>query len=27
VFVGDVAEDIRSRLAVNPKSLEREMAG
>jgi NAD(P)-dependent dehydrogenase (short-subunit alcohol dehydrogenase family)/uncharacterized OB-fold protein len=27
VFVGDVAEDIRSRLAVNPKALEREMAG
>ena len=27
VFVGDVAEDIRERLAVNPKALEREMAG
>jgi NAD(P)-dependent dehydrogenase (short-subunit alcohol dehydrogenase family)/uncharacterized OB-fold protein len=27
VFVGDVAEDIRQRLAVNPKALEREMAG
>jgi NAD(P)-dependent dehydrogenase (short-subunit alcohol dehydrogenase family)/uncharacterized OB-fold protein len=27
VFVGDVAEDIRQRLAVNPKVLEREMAG
>ena len=27
VFVGDVAEDIRARLAVNPKALEREMAG
>jgi NAD(P)-dependent dehydrogenase (short-subunit alcohol dehydrogenase family)/uncharacterized OB-fold protein len=26
VFVGDVAEDIRARLAVNPKALEREMA-
>jgi len=26
VFVGDVAEDIRQRLAVNPKALEREMA-
>jgi NAD(P)-dependent dehydrogenase (short-subunit alcohol dehydrogenase family)/uncharacterized OB-fold protein len=26
VFVGDVAEDIRGRLAVNPKALEREMA-
>jgi NAD(P)-dependent dehydrogenase (short-subunit alcohol dehydrogenase family) len=25
VFVGDVAEDIRQRLAVNPKALEREM--
>jgi len=25
-FVGDVAEDIRQRLAVNPKALEREMA-
>jgi short-subunit dehydrogenase len=24
-FVGDVAEDIRQRLAVNPKALEREM--
>jgi NAD(P)-dependent dehydrogenase (short-subunit alcohol dehydrogenase family)/uncharacterized OB-fold protein len=27
VFVGDVAEDIRARLAVNPKALERELAG
>jgi hypothetical protein len=27
VFVGDIAEDIRGRLAVNPKALEREMAG
>ncbi len=27
VFVGDVAEDVRARLAVNPKALEREMAG
>ena len=26
-FVGDVAEDIRQRLAVNPKALEREMTG
>ncbi len=26
-FVGDIAEDIRERLAVNPKALEREMAG
>jgi NAD(P)-dependent dehydrogenase (short-subunit alcohol dehydrogenase family) len=26
VFVGDIAEDIRQRLAVNPKALEREMA-
>jgi NAD(P)-dependent dehydrogenase (short-subunit alcohol dehydrogenase family)/uncharacterized OB-fold protein len=26
VFVGDVAEEIRQRLAVNPKALEREMA-
>jgi NAD(P)-dependent dehydrogenase (short-subunit alcohol dehydrogenase family)/uncharacterized OB-fold protein len=26
VFVGDIAEDIRGRLAVNPKALEREMA-
>ena len=26
MFVGDVAEDIRQRLAVNPKALEREMA-
>jgi NAD(P)-dependent dehydrogenase (short-subunit alcohol dehydrogenase family)/uncharacterized OB-fold protein len=25
VFVGDVAEDIRARLAVNPKALEREL--
>jgi NAD(P)-dependent dehydrogenase (short-subunit alcohol dehydrogenase family)/uncharacterized OB-fold protein len=27
VFVGDIAEDVRARLAVNPKALEREMAG
>jgi NAD(P)-dependent dehydrogenase (short-subunit alcohol dehydrogenase family)/uncharacterized OB-fold protein len=27
VFVGDVAEDVRARLAVNPKALERELAG
>jgi short-subunit dehydrogenase len=27
VFVGDIAEDIRARLAVNPKALEREIAG
>jgi short-subunit dehydrogenase len=27
VYVGDVAEDIRARLAANPKALEREMAG
>jgi hypothetical protein len=26
VFVGDVAEDIRQRIAVNPKALERELA-
>jgi NAD(P)-dependent dehydrogenase (short-subunit alcohol dehydrogenase family)/uncharacterized OB-fold protein len=26
VFVGDVAEDVRARLAVNPKALERELA-
>jgi hypothetical protein len=26
-FVGDIAGDIRQRLAVNPKALEREMAG
>jgi NAD(P)-dependent dehydrogenase (short-subunit alcohol dehydrogenase family)/uncharacterized OB-fold protein len=26
VFVGDIAEDIRARLAVNPKALERELA-
>lgn len=26
-FVGEIAEDIRQRLAVNPKALEREMAG
>ena len=25
VFVGDVAEDVRARLAVNPKAIEREM--
>jgi hypothetical protein len=27
VFVGDVAEDVRARLSVNPKALERELAG
>jgi NAD(P)-dependent dehydrogenase (short-subunit alcohol dehydrogenase family)/uncharacterized OB-fold protein len=27
VFVGDIAEDIRQRLAVNPKALERELSG
>lgn len=27
VYVGDVAEDIRARLAVNPKALERELGG
>jgi NAD(P)-dependent dehydrogenase (short-subunit alcohol dehydrogenase family)/uncharacterized OB-fold protein len=27
LFVGDIAEDIRARLAVNPKALERELAG
>ena len=27
VFVGDIAEDVRQRLAVNPKALERELAG
>jgi NAD(P)-dependent dehydrogenase (short-subunit alcohol dehydrogenase family) len=27
VFVGEVAEDVRARLAVNPKALERELAG
>ena len=27
VFVGDVAHDIRARLAVNPKALERELMG
>lgn len=27
VFVGDIAEDIRARLAANPKALERELAG
>jgi NAD(P)-dependent dehydrogenase (short-subunit alcohol dehydrogenase family)/uncharacterized OB-fold protein len=26
VFVGDIAEDVRQRLAVNPKALEREIA-
>lgn len=26
-FVGDVAQDVRARLAVNPKALERELAG
>lgn len=26
VFVGDVAEDVRARLAINPKALERELA-
>jgi short-subunit dehydrogenase len=25
VFVGDVAQDIRTRLAVNPKAVEREL--
>jgi hypothetical protein len=25
VYVGDVAQDIRARLAVNPKALEREL--
>jgi hypothetical protein len=25
LFVGDIAEDIRARLAVNPKALEREL--
>jgi hypothetical protein len=25
VFVGDVAQDIKARLAVNPKALEREL--
>ena len=25
VFVGDIAEDVRARLAVNPKALEREL--
>jgi len=27
VFVGDIAEDVRARLAVNPKALERELTG
>jgi len=27
VFVGDVATEMRARLAVNPKALERELAG
>jgi NAD(P)-dependent dehydrogenase (short-subunit alcohol dehydrogenase family) len=27
VFVGDIAEDVRARFAVNPKALERELAG
>jgi NAD(P)-dependent dehydrogenase (short-subunit alcohol dehydrogenase family) len=27
VFVGDIADDVRARLAVNPKALERELAG
>jgi short-subunit dehydrogenase len=26
-FVGDVAQDVRARLAVDPKALERELAG
>jgi short-subunit dehydrogenase len=26
VFVGDIAEDVRARLAVNPKALEREIS-
>ena len=25
VFVGDIAQDIRARLAVNPKAVEREL--
>jgi hypothetical protein len=25
MFVGDVAEDVRQRLAANPKALEREL--
>ena len=27
VYVGDVAQDVRARLAVNPKALERELGG
>jgi NAD(P)-dependent dehydrogenase (short-subunit alcohol dehydrogenase family)/uncharacterized OB-fold protein len=27
VFVGDIAQDVRARLAVNPKALERELGG
>jgi hypothetical protein len=27
IFVGDIAEDVRARLAVNPKALERELSG
>ena len=27
VFVGEIAQDVRARLAVNPKALERELAG
>ena len=27
VFVGEIAQDVRQRLAVNPKALERELAG
>lgn len=27
IFVGDIAEDVRARFAVNPKALERELAG
>jgi NAD(P)-dependent dehydrogenase (short-subunit alcohol dehydrogenase family)/uncharacterized OB-fold protein len=27
VFVGDIAQDVRARLAVDPKALERELAG
>jgi hypothetical protein len=26
VFVGEVAQDVRDRLAANPKALERELA-
>ena len=27
VYVGDVAQDVHARLAVNPKALERELGG